>query len=165
MNRNHVFNKYVKRTQKLHRNLKFAHVGVQPKTISELYITKRMNMFQFIIQAPPHSGKKKKNETRLSSSEQMLYFRKEVNRTIKFQDEEDLTTSDDSTENTQITENEDTNNTILEEDHSQDSSSYKTIKIWVDGGIFFFFFILSLYSTNSFNEYFQFFIFFSFFFL
>lgn len=126
MNRNHVFNKYIRRSGKLQRCLKFAHLGVETKSISELYLYKRMNMFQSILQASKTKNKKKKNsENRLSSSEQILLLRQEVNRTRKIQDDDDDDVNDDDVNNVnQIGEE------VIED---SDSSSYKTIKIWVDG--------------------------------
>jgi ribonuclease HI len=126
MNRNHVFSKYTRRTRKLQRNLKFAHLGAQTKTISELYFSKRMNMFQSIMLESQAIRKNKNSE--MTTSEQLLILRTEINRTRKIQEQDEQLSESDSSDNMESIE-EDT----IGSNDTEDESSYKSIKIWTDG--------------------------------
>jgi len=135
MNRNYVFCKYHRRARKLHKSLHFAHFVAHTKSISELYLCKRM-----IIQSILLTSKSKD-----TNSERIISARSERNKDkeilSKELDGEDYFEEEmiDRKEKKEITsrrmdkrrkKNLEIGTTRKEKIQSIDD---KSIKVWVDG--------------------------------
>jgi ribonuclease HI len=83
------------------------------------------------MQASKSKQKNKNSERIMTSSEQILILRKEINRTRKIQEEEEDEISDSESNDIEVIEELDTFD--YGSNDMENDSSYKTIKIWIDG--------------------------------